>query len=246
MNNLSTKKIVNGIVKTLTVLTTVIVLFGLILAACLKIERVASRILPLYPRYGLALEGIKVFEGNPQVIKNENEIIKDEDTDREVMATLLDIDHPSWSVMLDFIKSEIAFLKSDRNQTIEETVSIEDQSDDNENATNKKTLTKINYDRIKTIFVVRARNVPTIGGKSITAPYSVQVIDPSQKRNRKVYEFLSFEEFKLDLKKMLVGELEFYSIVSAIIAVLCNIALYFIRKHFKAYLNKSLAKFSPY
>lgn len=237
MKNLSTKKMVNGIVKTLNVLAIVIVLFGLMLSACLKIEWVASRILPLYPRYSLALEGIKVFEDNPQVIKKENEIVKTADTDSGTVATVLSIDHPSWSVMLDFVKSEIAFLKSDRNQTIEETLGIEGQSDDNENATNKKTLTKINYDRIKTILVVRVRNVATIGDKPITEPYRAVVIEPSQNKLRRVYDFLSFEEFKLDLKKMLVGELEFYSIVFAIIAVLCNIALYFIRKHFKAYLN---------
>ena len=237
MKDLSTKKIVNGIVKTLTFLATVIVLFGLTLAASLKIEWVASRTLSLYPRYSLALEGIKVFEDNPQVVKKGNEIVKHEGTEQEIMATVLGIDHPSWPVMLDFIKSEIAFRKSDRNLTIEETLSTKDRSDDNENATNKKTLTQINYDRIKTIIVIRVRNVSTIGGKPITAPYRALVSNPPQKEARRVYEFLSFEEFKLDLKKMLVGELEFYSIVFAIVAILCNIPLYFIRKHFRGYLN---------
>ena len=237
MKDLSTKKMVNGIVKTLTVLATVIVLFGLMLAACLKIEGVASWTLSLYPRYSLAMEGIKVFEENPQIIKKENEIIKSEDTDQGIMATVLSIDHPSWSVMLDFIKSDIAFRKSDRNQTIEESLSRKDQSDANENATHKKAPTKINYDRIKTIFVIWVTGVIKVGDKPITAQYRAMVFDPSQRRNRIVYEFLFFEEFKSDLKKMLVGELELYSIVSAIIAVLCNIALYYIRKHFKAYLN---------
>jgi hypothetical protein len=36
---------------------------------------------------------------------------------------------------------------------------------------------------------------------------------------------------------MLVGELEFYSGVFAIIALLCNILLCYIRKRFKAYLS---------
>ena len=237
MNDLSTKKLLNGIVKTLTVLATVIALCGLVLAACLKIEGVASRILPLYPRYSLALEGIKVFEDNPQAMKKEDEIVKSKDTDQEIMATVLGIDHPSWSVMLDFIKSEIAFRKSDRNQAIEEILSIEDQSDDNENATNKKKLTKINYDRIKTILVLRVRNVATIGGKPLTEPYRAVVIEPSQNKTRRVYDFLSFEEFKLDLKEMLVGELEFYSFLFAIIAIVCKLPLYFIKKRFKDYLN---------
>jgi len=236
MKDFSTKKVVKGIVKILPVLTTAIILLGLLLAACLKIEWIASRTLSLYPRYSLALECIKVFESNPQVIKKENEIVPIEGTDQEIMATVLGIDHPSWPVMLDFIKSEIAFRKSDRNQTIEEAVSIDGKLDDNENATKKKTLIKINYDRIKTIVVIRVRNVPTIGGKPMTAPYRAVVKNPSQKELRIVYEFLSFEEFKLDLKKMLVGELEFYSIVFAIIAVICKIALYCVRKYFKAYL----------
>ena len=63
MKDLNTKKMVNGIVKTLTVLATVIVLFGLMLAACLKIEWVASKTLSIYPRYSLALEGIKIELG---------------------------------------------------------------------------------------------------------------------------------------------------------------------------------------
>jgi len=237
MRYLSTKKMVNGIVKTLIVLANVIVLFGLMLAACLKIEGVASRTLSLYPRYSLALDGIKILEDNPQAMKKGNEIIKSADNDQEIMVTVLGIDNPSWSVMLDFIKSEIAFRKSDRNQTIEETLSREEQSDANENATHKKALTKINYDRIKTIIVVRVRDVIKVGGKPITEPYRAVVFEPSQKKFRRVYDFLSFEEFKLDLKKMLVGELEFYSIVFAIIAVLCNIPLYYIRKRFKDYLN---------
>ncbi len=237
MKDLSTKRMVNGIVKTLSVLSTVIVLFGLMLSACLKIEWVASKALSLYPRYSLALEGINNFEDNPQVVKKGSEIMKGDGTDQGIMATVLSIDHPSWSVMLDFIKSEIAFRKSDRNQTIEETFSREDQSDVNENATNKKTLTKINYDRIKTIIVIRVTGVIKAGGKPITAQYRALVFEPSHKGSRLVYDFLSFEEFKFDIKKMLVGELEFYSIVSAIIAVLCKIALYFIRKHFKDYLN---------
>ncbi len=237
MNDLSTKRMVRGIVKTLTVLTTIIVLVGLILAACLKIEGVASRILPLYPRYNLALEGIKVFKDNPQVVKRDNEIVMSEDAGKEVMATALGIDHPSWPVMLDFIKSEIAFRKSDRNRTIEETLIREDQSNNNENVIHKKIPTKINYDRVKTFIVVRATDVVTIGDKPITAQYRIQVFDPSQGINRMVYDFLSFEEFKLDLKKMLVDELEFYSIIFAIIAVLCNVPLYCIKKYFKAYLN---------
>ena len=62
MNDLSIKKVVNGLVKTLSILAIIIALFGLILAACLKIETVASKTLSLYPRYSLAMEGIKVFE----------------------------------------------------------------------------------------------------------------------------------------------------------------------------------------
>ena len=68
-------------------------------------------------------------------------------------------------------------------------------------------------------------------------PYRAVVLEPSQNKYRRVYDFLSFEEFKLDLKKMLVGELEFYSIIFAIIGVLCNIALYFIKKYFRVYLR---------
>ncbi len=237
MKGLSTEKMVNGIIKTLTVLATVIILFGLMLAACLKIESVSSIILPLYPRYNLALEGIKILQADPQPIKRENEIYINPKTNKPIMVTILGIDNPSWSVILDFIKSEIAFRKSDRNQPVEEILNIEDQSDDNQNVTHKSKLSEINYNRIKTIFVVRVRDVMKVGGKPLTEPYRALIFEPSQKKLRRVYDFLSFEEFKFDIKKMLVGELELYSYVLAIIAVLCNIALYCIRKYFKAYLN---------
>lgn len=237
MEYLSIKKVANGIVKILRVLTTIIILFGLMLAASLKIEKVASKTLSLYPRYSLALEGIEVLKNDPQFIKKDDEIIKSEDSDQGVMTTALCIDHPSWPVMLDFINSEIAFLKSDRNQAIEGVLGTENQSDDNEDATNKKMLTEINYDRIKSIFVIRVTGVLKVGNKPITATHRTQVFDESQKANLMVYDFLSFEEFKFDIRKMLVNELELFSILLAIIAVLCNIGLYCIRKYFKAYLN---------
>jgi len=237
MKDLNTKKLVSWIMRILLVLATVITLFGLILAGCLKIERVSSVILPLFPRYSLALDGIKTLKQDPHPMKQGNVIINSAKTDKAIMATVLTIDNPSWQVILDFIKSEIAFRKSDRNQPIEEISRAEGQSDDSQTATHKIALAEINYDRIKSIFVLRVRDVVKVGNKPITEPYRALVFEPSQKKFRRVYDFLSFEEFRLDLKGMLSGELEFYSYLFAIIGVLCNIAFYLIRRHFKAYLE---------
>lgn len=237
MNGGSIKKLINGAISIFAIFSVIIVLFGLILAACLKIERVSSKILPLYPRYNLAMEAIKILQDDPQPIKRGNDLIKHKDSDQAVMATVLSIDHPSWPVILDFIKSEIAFRKSDRNEPVEEDLSTKGQPSDNSSTAHKIVLPEINYDRIKTIFIIRVKDVLRSGTKPLTAPYRAIVFEPSQPKYRRVYDFLSFEEFKLDIKKMLVGELEFYSIILAIIAVLCNIALRFIKKHFSVYLK---------
>jgi len=237
INDASIKKLIKWAIRTFTTLAVIITLFGLILAACLKIEKVSTKILPLFPRYILAMQAIKILENDPQPMKKGDDLIKHKDSDQPVMATVLSIDDPSWPVMLDFIKSEIAFRKSDRNEPIEEYLSSEGQPSDNSNTPHKILLAEINYDRIKAIFVIRVRNVPKTGNKPLVEPYRAFVIEPSQKKYRRVYDFLSFQEFKPDIKKMLVGELEFYSILLAIIAFLCNIALYFIKKYLTVYLK---------
>jgi hypothetical protein len=222
--------VVSGIIRILTVLATLITLFGLVLAACIKTDSVSSIILPLYPRYNLALEGIKVLQAKPQPLKQGDKPAKGSTEDKPIMATFLGIDHPSWAVMLDFIKSDIAFRKSDRNLPTKEPFVI---LDDNEKVTQTSKLPKINYDRIKTILVLRVRDVLQIGGTPVNAPYRMLIVDPTQVgKPRRVYDFLSFEELKLDLKKMFINELEFYSIVCAIIGFICNIVLFIIRKYY--------------
>jgi len=225
------KKIANSIIRLLTILTYFLTLCGLLLAAGLKSDSISSKILPLFSRYNLAMEGIKILEDEPHPItprKKENDPV--------IMATVLSIDHPSWPVMLDFMRSEIAFRKSERNEPIEEKLGAEEQPSDNSNIPHKTILPEINYNRIKTIFVIRVKNVMKVGTKPLTEPYRVIVLWPPNK-GRRVYDFLSFEEFRLDMKKMLVGELEFYSYLLAIVAVIGNIALHIIKRYCRPYLK---------
>ena len=85
------------------------------------------------------------------------------------------------------------------------------------------------------------RNVFKVGNKPLTEPYRVfTTVPPSTTiKSRRIYDFLSFEEFNLDMKKMLVGELEFYSIILAIVAVLGAMLLHVIKRAFRSNLKKN-------
>lgn len=208
----------------LSILPIVLTLLGVSLLFGLTIDSFSSKILSLYPRYNLAMEAITILEGEPKPIMINNELQKDK-KGKEVIATTLGIDHPSWPVMFDFIRSETAFRKSIRNEPIQENIAMDEESSVNPNTTQKDVDPEINFDRIKSISIIRVRGVPKVGGKSLTEPYRTIVMWPPLKF-RRVYDFLSFEEFKLDIKKMLVDELESLARLISVIAAVCTLLLF--------------------
>ena len=233
MDEKKVRRFPNRTISGLTILTYALTLCGLTLAAGLKLDSVSSRILPHYPRYKSAMKALEILADDPQPITKDGEIFKKEDGE-PILATVLGIDHPSWPVMLDFMKSETAIRKSDINDPVK-------ISPDNQSATNELKLAEIDYDRIKAIFAIRVKDVLKAGNKPITEPYRVfTTVPPSTTvKWRRIYDFLSFEEFRLDIRKMLVAELEFYSIILTIVAVLGAILLYVIKRVFQSYLKKN-------
>ncbi|MBL7135149.1 MAG: hypothetical protein ISS81_00985 [Candidatus Marinimicrobia bacterium] len=203
-------------------------------------DSVSSKILPYYTRYKSAMKAIEILADDPQPLTKDGEIISEEDG-KPILATVLGIDHPSWPVMLDFMKSETAIRKSDINDPVKENVDPVKISPDNQSATNEVMIPEVDYDRIKAIFAIRVKNVLKAGNKPLTEPYRVfTTVPPSTTiKWRRIYDFLSFEEFRLDIKKMLVGELEFYSIILAIVAVLGTILLYVIKRALRSNLKKN-------
>ena len=240
MDEKKVRRFVNRTISGLTISTYALTLCGLILTAGLKLDSVSSNILPYYPRYKSAMKAITILEDDPQPITKDGKIFSEEgDEPTSTLATVLGIEHPSWPVMLDFMKSEIAIRKSDINDQVNKNVDPVENSLDNQSTTNEVVLPEINYDRIKTIFVLRVKGVLKVGNKPLTEQYRVfTTVPPSTTvKLRRIYDFLSFEEFKLDMKKMLIGELEFYSIILAIVAVLGAILLHVIKRALRSILK---------
>lgn len=240
MKEIDFKRVTNFTITGLTILAWCLTGVGILLAAGLKKESVSSKILPHYDRYNLAMEAINIFDGEPQPVKRGNEPITQKTSGKIVMATVLSIDYPSWPVMLDFIKSDIAFRKSDRNQPTEESLSTEGESSDSPDTPRSGVLPEINFDRIKTIFVIRVHNVLKVGSKPLTEPYRTVVFWPPSK-SRRVYDFYSFEEFRLDMKIMLVDELEYYSIIFTFIALVVTAILHVAKRYYRSHLKGKIS-----
>jgi hypothetical protein len=81
---------------------------GLIMAAALKNENLADKVLSWNPRYALAMEGWHILQDFKYPLQ------KTPDTTQNV--GVLKITDPSWRVILDFTRSETAIRKSERNQ----------------------------------------------------------------------------------------------------------------------------------
>lgn len=62
------------------------------------------------------------------------------------------------------------------------------------------------------------------GTKPLVAPYRLVVIWPPP-TTRRVYEFLSFQEFKLDIKKVLVEKIEYFATLMSIIAFVAGLII---------------------
>lgn len=204
---------------------------GLVLSAALKDTKLTDGILPYYPRYNLARAAVQILED----LKYPTSLRPGEEDKGEKIA-VLDIDHPAWPVMLDFLKSEIAIRKSERSEPSQPTPS--GTSSSGQAAQNLPSLPEINFDRVKTIFTVRGP-VISAGTKPLTPPFSLVVIWPPP-HGRRVYEFATFQEFGFDLRHMIVGEVESFALWLAVVALLCQPPIAGIRWLISIYKKRSM------
>jgi hypothetical protein len=122
---------------------------------------------------------------------------------------VLSIEDPSWHVMLEFIQSETAIRKSDRNEPPTPTPSAA-------SATTPHPSTTINFGRVKTIVATRV-DVMQAGSRPLVPPFSLVLLTPDA-AGRKMYEFLSWEEFRLDLRQFFLDELNVITLWLSLIA----------------------------
>lgn len=216
------------IVKVVPVLSAICTFFGILLSASTYEPRLAKYILSHYPRYRLAQQGLSVLKDRKYPLKDSN--------GKEILAGVLDIDDPSWPVILEFVKSEIAIRKSERNEpgpALSTTLTGEGSPEKPSLAD----LPPIDFGRIKTIFAVEI-GTPKAGSKPLVPPYRLVILWPhSSKVPRYVYEFLSFQEFELDLRQMLVLKIRYVAILASGIA--------FAATTFLGCLRVALRRFAP-
>jgi hypothetical protein len=163
---------------------------------------------------------------------------------------VLSIDDPSWGVLLDFIKSDTAIVKSERNEPanlqtpIQAPPPVAPPTESPLASTGQvpppieapkqaqptppvqlttSLLQPINFQRIKTIISVRI-DVLSAGSKPRVPPYNLVVLWPPPV-GRRVYEFVSFEEFRLDLRHMMLEEMEELSLWISVIAFACGLPI---------------------
>ena len=194
---------------------------GLLITLCLKSDNLKSSILPFHPDYTLGQSGIDILEN----MQFSQEI----DTGKVIHVGVLDIDSDSWPIMIDFLQSEIAFLKSERNNPNSIDSNLSSASQESSEPDKQKPLVPINWDRIKTVYSTRV-GVMKAGEKPITPPYRLFVSWP-KRTNRGVYDFYSFKEFRSDMDKMLANKVEYFAILISIIGFFTGLFSAFLKRY---------------
>jgi hypothetical protein len=222
---------------TLSFLTFSLTGIGLITAAALKTNNLATYLLAFNPRYTLAMNGLKALQDmRYSVPAGEN------DKHEKVFANVgvVSIDDPEWSVMLEFVRSETAIRKSERNEpaTLQAPPSPPTQpsspplppasSNQPQPPSPLQSPSPIDFERVKTIIAFPMTPVLSAGTKPLSPPYSLIVLWPGLTAHR-VYEFLSFEEFRLDLRHMILDEMEEWSLWISAIAFGCGLPINVLR-----------------
>ena len=218
------------VLKVLPLLAAISTALGILLTASTYKPRLANYILALYPRYRLAEEGRVLLETRKHSLK--------ESSGKEILVSVLDIDHPSWPVVLDFVQSQIAIRKSERNEPGPALLAPPTPEGSPEKPSPGE-LPPIDFARIKTI-VAAELETPKAGTKPLVPPYRLIVFWPNLVA-RRVYEFLSFQEFALDLRQMLLLEVRYAGIVASGIAFAITMVLRCLRWALRRYAPGLLA-----
>lgn len=209
-------------------------------AAAIKTNSLSDRFLLYYPRYQLALAGFETLRKLNQPTL---------DAGKEIQVGVLSITDASWPILVQFLQSETATRKSGRgdpsfNQWVPPSppAPTSTSSPSSSTAVAPKSgvapatspplapsppqgpinIPGVDYARIKTIVCVKL-DVLMAGNKPLVPPYHLVVFWPVPIA-RHVYEFLSFDEFLADLKKVMLDEIEAASLWLSVVALAITIA----------------------
>ncbi len=204
---------------------------GLIVAAAITNDNLAAKLLPYYPRYLRAMHGFDTLQDMKYPAMSGRDL---SGKPQFIDVAVLSIDDPGWHVLLDFIQSEIAIRKSERNAPAPPSPRIQSQAPTEgpvevspqpsaQPPSPSQPLPPINFQRIKTIAAFRA-DVMSAGSKPLVPPYNLVVLWPPPIA-RTVYEFLSFEEFRLDLRRMILDEIQGLALWMSVVAFACTLLI---------------------
>jgi hypothetical protein len=201
---------------------------GLIIAAAIKTDAFADRLLSWNPRYSQAVEGLQILETPKFPLPMDANVTQN--------VGVLTITDRSWGVILDFMKSETAIRKSERNLPTYPAPTLGSGAPDTKPATPPAPPPEIDFDRIKTVSAIRL-DVARAGTQPLAPPYRLAILLPPGRFQdvRFPYEFLSFQEFRLDLRHMILDEMEEWTLWLAVIAFGCSLLLEAFRRLVSSY-----------
>ena len=207
----------------LGLLTSFLAGIGLIASAALKTDGLADQMLALNPHYALAMKGAQILEDRKYPMQVSSDVTQN--------VGVLTITDPAWNVILNFMKSETAIRKSERNLPSYPGESSTQETPDAKNAATFGRPTEISFDRIKTVIAIRV-DLARVGDQPLAPPYRLVVVTPPWRQGdfRTPYEFLSFAEFRLDLRHMILDEMEGWTLWIAVISFGCSLLIEGVRR----------------
>lgn len=134
---------------------------------------------------------------------------------------VLKITDPAWQVVLDFVRPDVAIRKSERNLPPQPRTPSQEPVAGAHPPAYAETISRGDFDRAKTLVAIRL-DVASAGDQPLAPPYRLVLITPRPWppgfKIWRVYQFLSFEEFRLDLRRMITSEMEEWSLWTAAVA----------------------------
>ncbi len=191
------KKLVSLTLLVLSILAGLLTTVGVLLDSGLKIDSVSATILARYPRYTLAMKGLRTLQD--MKYPTLEDVIPPDEKQQEEKRTenvgLLTVNDPGFSVLVGFLQSDIATRSSERDDPPSNRVPA------------RKALPDIPFQRVKVIMST-GRVVVRAGGRPLSPPLMLCVIWPeSPPVARNMYYFLDWDEFSSDIQQMCIHEL---------------------------------------
>lgn len=233
-----------------SIIAAICTFLGIITGLATHNDVLAEKLLSIYPRYTLAMGAWNTFKDMKYPLAFGT-------ASNKMLVGVELIDDPSWGVLLDFLKSDIAFRKSERSEAVmppsparanpiappsppplssamPSGTTAKSSTPEGSAATTEARpaptpqvavpLPPVDFGKIKTVTSFFNPNVPSAGPKALVPPYNLIVFWPGI-IPRRIYEFLSFEEFRLDLRNMMIDEIVSDGVWLSLVAFACGIVL---------------------